>query len=493
MGTMLRQRTSIPGDEADRISTARSGRVPDDARLALAELDLIYATAPVALCVLDAEGRFLRLNERLAEINGLPVTAHLGRRFAEVLPGVAKEFAAHHRRVMETGEPILGIEIHGETPARPGEKRVWVESLHPIRDETGRVVATNVMVEEVTESRAARRATEDSEARLRLAVQSAGIGVWELDPPTGRVIWSPTMFRLFGLDPDSDPQPDLAAFQDRILHADDHGLIDRALAEAMTTGVLQVEFRAWRQCPEGGRELRWIEARGRLLGTGSERTIRMVGINHDITARRLEQERQALLTRELDHRIRNVLAVVQATVRLTSRADPDRFAEAVEGRVEALARALRVLTESRSEGGTLRALVENELGGFPGLPDGAAEPGRIEVDGPEVRVGAEAVQALSMALHELATNATKYGSLSHQGGRLAVRWTVEGGSLRLEWVECCGPPVASPPARSGFGSRMIGSTLGSQLGGEVAWHWQPGGLRFVAILPIGRILGAGEA
>ena len=125
------------------------------ARTRLAELEAIYDSAPVGLCVLDRDLRFLRINERLAEINGVPAAAHLGRTVREVVPGIADVAEKELRRVMETGEPALDIEIVGQTAAQPGVTRVWVEQWLPIRDAEGVVSALNIVAEEVTAERAA--------------------------------------------------------------------------------------------------------------------------------------------------------------------------------------------------------------------------------------------------------------------------------------------------------------------------------------------------
>jgi two-component sensor histidine kinase len=208
-------------------------------------------------------------------------------------------------------------------------------------------------------------------------------------------------------------------------------------------------------------------------------------IMRDLTERRRAEEERLLLMREVDHRAKNVLAVVQAALRLTPKRDPQAYAAAVEGRVMALARAHTLLSERRWSGAELRALLEGELSPFlPAVPHGGgadaaltAAP-RAQLDGPAVTLAPAAAQALSMVLHELATNATKHGALSVPGGRLHVSWTFdrETDVLRLRWTETRGPAIAGPPARRGFGSRVIETTVRNQLGGTVRAAWKPEGL-----------------
>jgi PAS domain S-box-containing protein len=128
-----------------------------DAELAaeseLAEIEMIYRTAPVGLCLLDRDLRFVRINDRLAEINGLPAAAHIGRTVREIVPSLADEVEPLMRRILRTGEPLTGLELVGETAARPGVRRTWVESWAPLVGRDGQVVGINVMAEEVTERR----------------------------------------------------------------------------------------------------------------------------------------------------------------------------------------------------------------------------------------------------------------------------------------------------------------------------------------------------
>jgi two-component sensor histidine kinase len=212
----------------------------------------------------------------------------------------------------------------------------------------------------------------------------------------------------------------------------------------------------------------------------------MIGVCYDITERRREQEKQMLLAREVDHRARNVLAVVQSILRLTRAEDPRRYVEAVEGRVAALARAHTLLSRDSWTGASLQDVVQEELTAYRGA-------GRAWLTGPPIRLAAEAVQPLSMVLHELATNAAKYGALSLPGGRVDVSWKVEAEHLHLLWREHDGPPVLVPPQRRGFGSTMIAATLHDQLHGTVRFDWHQAGLGCAITLPAASVISGGVA
>jgi two-component sensor histidine kinase len=197
-------------------------------------------------------------------------------------------------------------------------------------------------------------------------------------------------------------------------------------------------------------------------------------IGQDVTERRASEERQELLMREVDHRAKNALAVVQSVVHLTPARDPVTFKRAVEGRISALARAQTLLAQHHWNGADLRVLLAGELAPFLG-------DRRAELDGPAVTLPPGAAQPMAMAFHELATNAVKYGALSVEGGHLSVSWRLEQRSgerphLRLRWVETGVGLIADTPERRGFGSRLLEGTVRDQLGGAVTLSWEASGL-----------------
>jgi two-component sensor histidine kinase len=220
-------------------------------------------------------------------------------------------------------------------------------------------------------------------------------------------------------------------------------------------------------------------------------------IMRDISARKATEARQDILVREVDHRAKNILAVVQSVLRLTPRDQPGAFA-AAEKRVAGLARVHSLLAEGGWSGADLRAVVERELAAYSAVRAGMEGGPTVSLHGPPVALAATAVQPLAMVLHELATNAAKHGALSARGGLVEVRWTVgrrkgEDGLLRLRWAEVGGPPVAGPPARRGFGTRVVEATVRGQLGGTVERHWESGGLAVEIAVPVERVLAGAEA
>jgi PAS domain S-box-containing protein len=335
--------------------------------------------------------------------------------------------------------------------------------------------------------REALAALRESEARLRLALEAGRLGAWELDLRSRALTASPTCRANFGRAPDEPfTYDDLCA----AIHPDDRERMEAAMTRSVAERAdYDVEYRTvW---PDG--TVRWVQMRGRPVHAPDGTPLGMAGVSLDVTERKVAEERQALLMREVDHRAKNALAVVQATLRLTRAADVAGFVRAVEGRVTALARAQALLAEERWTGTDLRALLEGELAPFLGGGEM-----RAALVGPGVSLPARAAQPLAMAMHELATNAVKYGALSVAEGRVSVSWAVEqepGGPalLRLRWAETGGPPVPGPPKRRGFGGRVLDGTVRVQLGGKVSLAWESTGLVCDVEVPLGSRAGQADA
>lgn len=220
-----------------------------------------------------------------------------------------------------------------------------------------------------------------------------------------------------------------------------------------------------------------------------------LGVTRDVTERRAAEARQALLMRELDHRAKNALAVVHAAVRLTRCREPAEYARAVEGRIAALARAHTLLAEGRWDGAEIGALLRGALApfGIGRWSDNADGGPRLVLSGPSVLLQPAVAQTLALAVHEMATNATKHGALSQPCGRVELHWAEqEGRWLRLSWLERGGPAVAGPPLRRGFGMRMLDAAVRGQLGGLVEWSWRAAGLSCEIVLPLRRTDATGQ-
>ncbi|WP_424813498.1 PAS domain-containing protein [Roseococcus sp. YIM B11640] len=351
---------------------------------------------------------------------------------------------------------------------RPDGEVRWIAARGEIeRDAQGHALVMRGAHVDVTPLRSTERALAESDARLRLAQEAAGIGTWEWEPPAKGLVWSPKMIELWGFDPSLGPPPMAEAFAR--MHPADRGRVRREMALARRTGQFKSEFRLRLPQPDGEIETVWIAARARRLEDRGG--ARLMGVAYDVTERKLAEEQATLLAHEVEHRAKNALAIVSGLLRVTTAADQESFVDVMEGRVQALARTMTLLSENRWRGASLRQMIGHELEPFTG-PGGP----HVHLTGPHVMIEAAVAQPLSMALHELTTNAAKYGALSAASGHLFVTWNWDGNALRIEWREEGGPTLAGPPPRRGFGSQLIQQTFEARLGGRFETEWRPEGL-----------------
>ncbi len=364
---------------------------------------------------------------------------------------------------------------------------------------------------DVDEARRMAAALRDSEARFRGFAEATPDVFWIADARTGGIAYLSPAFeevwgelrgrpgtdrrsagdlaggeRAAGAAADDEQGADGAGSADgrwmQALHPDDRAsavaLHDAALAGERVDG----EYRIRR--PSDG-ALRWIcdVAFPVLDPCGAVRFA--AGVARDVTERKDAEERHGLLMRELDHRVKNALAVAQSLAAQTARTTdtPHAFASAFTERLRAFGRAQDLLTGAAGRGALLADVVETTLAPHG---DGAA---RVSREGPPVRLSPAATISLQMAFHELATNAARYGALSVPDGQVRVEWRADpgagpGGGLAITWEERGGPPVDAQPSRRGFGTRLIEQAVPRQLGGEVRLDFPAGGLRCIMRLPL---------
>ncbi|MGG5819663.1 PAS domain S-box protein [Falsiroseomonas sp. HW251] len=349
----------------------------------------------------------------------------------------------------------------------------------------GQIFGVNV---DITERKVVEAQLAASEAEFRAIFENSIVGKSQTDPETLRYVRvNKSLCEITGY---SEQELLSMTFLD-VTHPEDRAGNEAGFRAAVAAGEpYRVEKRVRRK--DGA--IRWVLISASLLPATAVRQARAISVMQDITERRRAEERQALLAGELDHRAKNALAVVQAALRLTPKCDAHAYARAIEGRVAALARAHTILAVGKWERAALRELIEAELATFQpdasGEADAVTSYQRVMLNGPDLPLASQAVQAISMALHELATNAAKYGALSVPEGRVVVCWKLDGqfGQLVLTWRECGGPRLTGTPSRRGFGSRVIEATVQNQLGGRVECDWDDAGLVCTIAVPIARVL-----
>jgi len=301
-----------------------------------------------------------------------------------------------------------------------------------------------------------------SEQGRSLALAAGDMGSWSYDLAADLWTWDEGHRRIFGVD--EYFAPTLEAIR-RAVHPDDIKTLGTAFTDlSQSSNSCRMEFRAFR--PSG--EMRWCSAAAVASFDAEGLMSRVSGVTTDITDRKDAETRQALLAREVDHRARNALAVVQAIVRLARADTIEGYTQAVEGRIRALAQTHELLSQSRWQGADVHRLVMEEIAPY-------RSTGRIRAEGPSMIVAPETAQTVALTLHELATNAAKYGALSSKGGELDIRWKFEDGLLKLTWDEQGGSRTGKP-AKTGFGMKIILANFSSQQRGGVHFDWRKEGL-----------------
>jgi PAS domain S-box-containing protein len=351
--------------------------------------------------------------------------------------------------------------------------KVFVELFR----KTKQLEQLNAQLEERVAERTAELAASNarliaSEERRRIALSAGNMGSWDWDIAEGICLWDDGLYHIFGVEP-GDFEITLENVR-TLFHPEDWRRIFAAFADMTPAqSSWQTDFRLMH--PDG--ELRWCIGTAAATYNEAGRLARLTGVVADITVRKRTEDHQTLLAREVDHRAKNSLAVVQSIVRLTRGDSIKSYIASVEGRIQALSRVHSLLAHSRWQAADLHTLVHEEL-----TPYQMAGADTITIAGPRVVVTPPVAQTLALALHELATNAAKHGALAVETGRVHLSWQVSPGQVVMTWRESGGPPV-TVPQRSGLGLQMISSGAQSQMGGDAHLEWKPGGLVCTLTLP----------
>jgi PAS domain S-box-containing protein len=367
------------------------------------------------------------------------------------------------RDTLDTGAPFM-VEIR--CPQPDGSMR-WLHSQGKIHEIGGRRRFIG-LVRDVSRRKAAETAVRTSQMRLQLALDAARLGWWLYDPVQLTASWDTRFKEIFGV---ADPHADVSAILARVTPEDSSRVCEAAAAalNPLDPKPFVGEYRIQRA--DG--EIRWIEVYGMATfeGVGAARyAVVMVGTAADITERKRAEERQLLLVRELNHRTKNLLSVVQSIANQTAASRPTDFVERFSQRIQALSASQDLLVRSDWRGVEIEDLVRTQLAHFADL---IGE--RIMIEGPPLSVTPSAAQSIGMALHELATNAGKYGSLSADHGSVSIDWRIDDGQFSIGWIEHDGPHV-KPPKRRGFGSTIISAVAEASLGGEVELNYDSSGV-----------------
>jgi PAS domain S-box-containing protein len=430
---------------------------------------------PIGIYACDCDGLILRVNRKAILLWGRtpklldPAQRFCGSFHLESLDGrfIPPDQTPMARAVLR-GESVDGAEAVVRNP----DGRRWVARVNvkPLRDPSGNVVGAINCFQDVTAEHDMREALERQQRTFDLAMIASQMGTWRYTIADNICVYDENAQRLYGLTEARflhDEEGVRAKF-----HPDDMATMWARVAKALDPagdGRYEVEYRVKQR--DGS--WRWLSAWGlvEFEGQGAHRKpVAIAGASRDLTDMKSAEAQQRLMVNELNHRVKNTLATVQSIAMQTLRgADDVKSARhALDSRIISLAQAHDLLTARSWSGADLRDVVLRALKPF------AAD--QINVAGPALEISPHHALALSLALHELATNAAKYGALTVPEGRVHLVWHIDGETLHLSWRETGGPAV-TPPSRRGFGSRLLEEGLVHDLGGPAKLDYAPDGVR----------------
>jgi PAS domain S-box-containing protein len=465
---------TICRDVSDRVLQAAALRA-SEVRFAQ-----IFQLAPIAMTISTlADGRYVDVNSATLETTGYTRDEIIGRTAHELDVYADPDSFERVRALLQEEGSVRGLELG--LRIKDGNVRTVIMSADVI-ELSGRPCLLTASVD-ITERKGVEAGLAASEARYRAAVITGRIAAWETDMAAGTRTWTEEGMALFGLDLPGGRGEVLGPNDEflKSLHPDDKHMMAEFHRTADREDSYPCEYRIVR--PDG--TTIWVSGRGRVVARGPDGwATRVANIVVDVTDRKRAEEQVQLLLQEISHRSKNLLAVVQAIASQTARRAETlpEFQEKFIHRVQGLAASHDLLVNEKWHGAPLADLVADQLAVFS---DGGA---RRSANGPHVVLTATAAQAIGMALHELSTNATKYGAWSDPAGTVAVSWHVDGNPpvLHLSWVESGGPPV-SPPARKSFGHVVFETMVAQSVDGIVRTEYAPGGLQWHLDVPLGNV------
>jgi PAS domain S-box-containing protein len=454
-----------------------------------AQFELVSRVALIGSYSYDYRTRLLNLSRGCAAMYGLPedireITQKNWRAFVhpDDLPRI--DAMSVQALAQRQSELVLEFRI-----IRSDRKQRWIEARILVTyDDTGQAVQMLGANIDVTERKQTAQDLAERTVQLALAGKAALVGSYAYDTDTEIMQVSEGYAAIHGL-----PEGTVEVARNVCLatvHPEDIGRVRQLRDDAfdLRRREYSVEYRIIRT----GGEIRWVESRCFITYVGEGRPHRVIGVSIDITGRKRVEEQQRKLVAELDHRVKNVLATVQAVAAHTMDASSSmqHFVTSLEGRLQSLKLTHEILSHRGWLGIPLEELVRRELAPY-------ATGSNAEISGPEVMLSAEAGQTIGMVLHELATNAAKYGALSAPSGRVSIRWRLAfdcsaSDRLILKWRETNGPSIASA-SKSSYGMNVVRELIPYELGGTVDYVLSPEGAQCQVDIPLDRLRGGSAA
>jgi PAS domain S-box-containing protein len=441
-----------------------------------ARFQATFENAAVGIAHVASDGRWLRVNKALCRILGYPVDELITKSFQDVT--YPDDLAADLAK--------LDLMRKGKVGAYDIEKRylrkdgtvIWAKlTVGCVRKSDGSIDYFVSVIEDISARKQVEEELTKSEERFRSSLLRSPLPVLLFDDREQILAISQSWLKETGYS-----RKELRSVEDWTTRAygDRSDEVLQRIRQIMSTEP---------EASAGEMTIRTRDGRNRLwsfvhsaLGAQSDGRRLFISLAQDITERRAHEEQVQLLMREVSHRAKNMLSLANAIARQTAAREPEDFIERFTERLQALAANVDLLIRSEWQGVDVEDLVRAELARFADLIGF-----RIAVDGPKLRLNAAASQAIGLALHELSTNAGKYGALSVAAGCVDVGWRLDGDTFSMSWTERNGPPV-SRPERRGFGSTVIDPMAKSTVGGEVQLDFAPSGLAWRLTCPAGNVL-----
>ena len=445
----------------------------------------MFDFSSVGKIAVDPEtSRFLRVNAAMCKLVGYSEAELLGRSVLDITHPEDRDGSRELGERLVAGESDV-FDVEKRYVHKDG-KAVWARTtVNVIRDASGRPLRNIAVIQDINARKQAEQDLYASKARLQLALDAAQLGWWEFDPLRRVLFWDERAQRICDY---VGNELAIEEFLKRV-HPDDIERFWAVRGAALDPADPKPYANEYRILRRDGK-VRWVESRGRAYfeGEGFERRlVSFVGVVQDITERREREEREHLLLREINHRAKNMLSVVDVIAHQTAAKSPEDFIERFSERIQALSANQDLLVRNEWDGVEIADLVRAQLAHFADL----IGP-RIVVHGPKLRLNPASAQAIGLALHELATNAGKYGALSTDIGRVDIGWRTEGDTLTMSWTEHDGPPVPAPK-QHGFGTIVIEAMAGYSVDGAVDLHYAPTGVTWRLTCPAANALDSGRA
>jgi PAS domain S-box-containing protein len=430
---------------------------------------------PAAIAMFDAEMRFIAVSRSFLSLEEFQVNPAevIGRSNYEIFPDLPQNFREINARVL-AGEELADSET--PFPRRDG-RTDWIRwRMKPWRTADDRVGGALLAAELITKEVEAKHAVAESEARFRATFERAAVGIAHMTPEGRYVTFNKAMSRILGWPADELFSKSIQ----ELTHPDD--LPDeRAHCEQLRDGEVDSYSMDKRELRKDGTTV-WVRRTVSAVRRSDGSIDYYVSVVEDISARKRAEEQVHLLMREAKHRVMNLLGLVQTIARQTVAAGVKEYIARFTERIQALATNQDLLGSRQAAGADLEELVRAQLAPLADLVGS-----RIVVRGPKLQLNSAAAEAVGLALHELATNAGKYGALSTDAGCVYVGWKSEAGAFMMSWKERNGPPVR-PPQRQGFGTTVIDAMARLTLGGDVELDYAPSGLAWRLTCPAANAL-----